>query len=356
MPILNCAFSFIAGFAVWPIVGYLEKLGKLEDGNYAAINLAFITYPTAIDGLTAPNFWAIILGFTLFTLGIDSAFCVIESLVATVHETTWGKDIPKICLSAAFCIGGCICSLPFCFNFGFWLWDIVDHYQCCYLFLVVGVLQSYAAGWRFDEDTTKAKSTEYAKSMNVLKYGYWLGLILISCLSIFLGNTVLGIVLFPLIFLFIIVPAAYFFSETTLGQFAEDILMSGIRKISYSFSKLGRAGDRKDKEDWEWWFMVIWGTLIKFIDPFLLIFIIVSLFKDDIEEPYGKYSAGWQVVGWLVPGIGVLIYVFFLFFDGESEDYDLAEFEIDAPVPQEDDKPADEIEFAKVNPVNLEGG
>ena len=57
-----------------------------------------------------------------------------------------------------------------------------------------------------------------------------------------------------------------------------------------------------------------------------------------------------------MPGIGVLIYVFFLFFDGESEDYDLAEFEIDAPVPPEDDKPAGETEFAKVSPVNAEGG
>ena len=56
-----------------------------------------------------------------------------------------------------------------------------------------------------------------------------------------------------------------------------------------------------------------------------------------------------------MPGIGLLIYVFFLFFDGESDDYDLAEFEIDAPVPQEDE-PAKELEFAKVGVINAEGG
>lgn len=56
-----------------------------------------------------------------------------------------------------------------------------------------------------------------------------------------------------------------------------------------------------------------------------------------------------------MPGIGLLIYVFFLFFDGESDDYDLAEFEIDAPVPQEDE-PAKELEFAKVGAINAEGG
>ena len=57
-----------------------------------------------------------------------------------------------------------------------------------------------------------------------------------------------------------------------------------------------------------------------------------------------------------MPGIGLLVYIFFLFFDGESDDYDLAEFEIDAPVPIEDE-PAKELEFAKVGAeINAEGG
>ena len=59
-----------------------------------------------------------------------------------------------------------------------------------------------------------------------------------------------------------------------------------------------------------------------------------------------------------MPGIGLLVYIFFLFFDGESDDYDLAEFEIDAPVPIEDE-PAKELEFAKVGAEitrSVEGG
>ena len=45
----NCSFSFIAGFAVWTVVGYLAKLGQLDESNTAGISLAFFTYPTAID-------------------------------------------------------------------------------------------------------------------------------------------------------------------------------------------------------------------------------------------------------------------------------------------------------------------
>ena len=42
--ISNCGFSFIAGFAVWTVVGYLAKLGQLDESKTAGIGLAFFTY------------------------------------------------------------------------------------------------------------------------------------------------------------------------------------------------------------------------------------------------------------------------------------------------------------------------
>ena len=48
VPIANCLFSFIAGFAVWTVVGYLDKMNMLSDGGTSSISLAFITYPTKI--------------------------------------------------------------------------------------------------------------------------------------------------------------------------------------------------------------------------------------------------------------------------------------------------------------------
>jgi len=39
----------------------------------------FITYPTAADLMTGSNFWVVTLGFTLFMLGIDSAFSLTEA-------------------------------------------------------------------------------------------------------------------------------------------------------------------------------------------------------------------------------------------------------------------------------------
>ena len=86
----NCFFSFIAGFAVWSVVGYMAKIGKLSSNGTSSIGLAFITYPTAIDTMAAPNLWAIILGLTLFTLGIDSSFSAIEATSTVICDTKWG--------------------------------------------------------------------------------------------------------------------------------------------------------------------------------------------------------------------------------------------------------------------------
>jgi len=43
----NSLVSFIAGFAVWTVVGYIEVSQKLTMPK-ASIGLVFITYPTAI--------------------------------------------------------------------------------------------------------------------------------------------------------------------------------------------------------------------------------------------------------------------------------------------------------------------
>jgi SNF family Na+-dependent transporter len=79
----NSGISFMAGFAVFSVVGYLIGINSPVSDKTASIGLAFIAYPAAIETMPAPNFWAFILAVTLFTLGIDSAFSMLEA-AATV--------------------------------------------------------------------------------------------------------------------------------------------------------------------------------------------------------------------------------------------------------------------------------
>lgn len=138
--ISNCSFSFIAGFAVWTVVGYLKNKGMLEESNIAGVGLAFITYPTAIDTMPASNVWAVLLGATLFMLGIDSSFSAIEATSTVICDTAWSGKVPRMFVAFVLCLIGFLGSIPFCFNFGFTLFDIVDHYLCNYLLNLIGIL------------------------------------------------------------------------------------------------------------------------------------------------------------------------------------------------------------------------
>ena len=75
----NSLFSFFAGFAVFSTIGYLKGMGSPVAGFTASIGLAFIAYPTAADAMPGANFWAMLLAATLFTLGVDSAFSMVEA-------------------------------------------------------------------------------------------------------------------------------------------------------------------------------------------------------------------------------------------------------------------------------------
>jgi SNF family Na+-dependent transporter len=87
----NCILSFFAGFAVFSIVGYLKWLGSPVAERNTSSALAFVAYPAAAEAMNGSNFWTAILGLTLFTLGIDTAFSLVEAVATVIYDTTWGE-------------------------------------------------------------------------------------------------------------------------------------------------------------------------------------------------------------------------------------------------------------------------
>ena len=57
-------------------------------------------------------------------------------------------------MALVLCVGGVAFSVAYCFNWGFTLFDVVDHYLNVYLMLLMGVLECFAAGWVYQADAT----------------------------------------------------------------------------------------------------------------------------------------------------------------------------------------------------------
>lgn len=97
--------SFLAGFAVFSVLGYLAfglniPVEKVVRGGPT---LTFVIYPLAISQMPfLPELFGLIFFITLLTLGIDSAFSLVEGVVSGVNDK-WG--IRRSLATGAFCIG-----------------------------------------------------------------------------------------------------------------------------------------------------------------------------------------------------------------------------------------------------------
>lgn len=241
--------------------------------------------------MSGANFWAFILGCTLFLLGIDSSFSAIEATSTVICDTAWKGKAPRMFIAFVLCLVGFLGSLPFCCNWGFILFDVVDHYLCAYLLLLIGILQAFGCGWFFDLKQTMDKSDEHAKSLKILSFGYWIPLLIIVIITTILDSQKWGFLAFIITFGFVMI-GSWNVSGLNVRQWYEEICMCGVRKIAYSCSQVGRV-DPLVKLWWEPFFALYWGLCIKFISPCVLSFMIIGIFKNDIKEPYEGYSTGW---------------------------------------------------------------
>lgn len=71
-------------------------------------------------------------------------------------------------------------SLLFTTNFGWVLFDLVDHYISNYLILAVGLMQCVSCGWFFERDSTANMSPAHAKSLKWMHWLYWFPMVTIA--------------------------------------------------------------------------------------------------------------------------------------------------------------------------------
>lgn len=193
--ISNSTVSFISGFAVWSVVGFLEAKNSLAQSKTSSAGLAFIAYPTAVDMMKWSNFWALLLGLVLFLLGIDSAFAMVEATATVIADLQTLKNVPKAFIAFGLNFFGFIISIPFCTNWGFVLFDVIDHYLCTYLLFLVGIFQCFGCAWGFDVETTIAKSENHRKSLMYLTVSYWTFLMIIGIVFVLVELIWVGIIL-----------------------------------------------------------------------------------------------------------------------------------------------------------------
>lgn len=88
----------------------------------------FITYPEALAQMPGAPFFSIIFFFSLFLLGLTSAFYLLEVMTTLILDTDWGRRIPRWIVCTAVTNMSALISLIYCTEFGLQALDAVDTY------------------------------------------------------------------------------------------------------------------------------------------------------------------------------------------------------------------------------------
>ncbi|UCF50307.1 MAG: sodium-dependent transporter [Thermoplasmatales archaeon] len=176
--------SFLAGFAVFSVVGYLAMMQGIGidalGTQIAGPNLTFITYPTAIGLLPfAAAFFGSIFFIALLTFGIDSAFSMIEPIAASANYK-W--KITKAKATAIMCILGFLLSLIFATGGGLYLLEILDHFIANFGLVTIGLLECLVFGWFYKIKRLR----DHANETSEILLGRWWDILIKAIIPIIL--------------------------------------------------------------------------------------------------------------------------------------------------------------------------
>ncbi|XP_069382828.1 sodium- and chloride-dependent glycine transporter 2 isoform X1 [Paralichthys olivaceus] len=156
----NSATSIFAGFVIFSVIGFMAHELKVPIEKVAdeGPGIAFVVYPEALTRLPLSPFWAIIFFLMLLTLGLDTMFATIETIITSVSD-----EFPKYLRKhkPLFTLVCCICffflGFPMITESGMYMLQLVDTYAASYSLVIIAIFElvgiSYLYGLqRFCED------------------------------------------------------------------------------------------------------------------------------------------------------------------------------------------------------------
>ncbi|CAH1378553.1 hypothetical protein MTP99_002379 [Tenebrio molitor] len=146
---INSATSFIAGFVIFSVLGYMAHAAgcSIQEVATEGPGLVFVVYPAAIATMPGSIFWALIFFMMLLTLGLDSSFGGSEAIITALSD-----EFPKIGRHREIFVA-CLFSLYFlvglasCSQGGFYFFHLLDRYAAGYSMLLAVFFEAIAVSW-----------------------------------------------------------------------------------------------------------------------------------------------------------------------------------------------------------------
>ncbi|MBN1974348.1 MAG: sodium-dependent transporter [Sedimentisphaerales bacterium] len=181
--------SFVAGLAVFATLGGMafvtQQAGhpvEVENVAESGPSLAFVAFPYALAQLPYSAWFSLVFFFTLITLGIDSAFSITESVLASiVDKTGWKRSIVLPVMSLIGLAFGLIYITQGGLN---WLGIIDGFVNGTRGIMFLGLMEALVLGWLWRLSILR----RHANSRSDWKLGKWWDYIIRLVIPIILGT------------------------------------------------------------------------------------------------------------------------------------------------------------------------
>lgn len=187
--IADFATSFVAGLAVFATLGGMayatQQAGNpvpIEEVAGGGPSLAFVAFPYALAQLPYSAWFSFVFFFALATLGIDSAFSITESILASiVDKTGWPRNIVLPAMSLVGLLFGMVYITRGGLN---WLGTIDGFVNGTWGIALLGLLECVVLGWLWRIDTLR----RHANSRSDWRLGKWWEYLIRIVIPIVLGT------------------------------------------------------------------------------------------------------------------------------------------------------------------------
>ncbi|XP_020371536.1 sodium- and chloride-dependent neutral and basic amino acid transporter B(0+)-like [Rhincodon typus] len=148
--VINCATSVFAGFAIFSILGHMAHIQNklVSEVAQSGFGLAFIAYPEALAQLPVAPLWSILFFFMLVTLGLDSQFASIETIITTLLD-----QFPTFLRTKRAFVTSGVCLLFFFLGLvcvtqaGIYWINLIDHFCAGWGILVAAIAELAGISW-----------------------------------------------------------------------------------------------------------------------------------------------------------------------------------------------------------------
>ncbi|XP_064175661.1 sodium- and chloride-dependent GABA transporter 2 [Anguilla rostrata] len=155
---LNSGTSFVAGFAIFSILGFMsyEQNVPISEVAESGPGLAFIAYPRAVSMMPFSPLWACFFFIMIVLLGLDSQFVCVESLVTAVvdmYPSVFRRKNRRELFILAVAVVSYLIGLIMLTEGGMYIFQLFDYYAAsgmCLLF--VAVFETVCIAWIYGAD------------------------------------------------------------------------------------------------------------------------------------------------------------------------------------------------------------